>query len=104
MSFYSLYKELSIPEKSGKKIGVFRTLCAVLGGLCVAYLGMTLCIYIIPGKPGESIIVPILLNTLVWALAALWISLSPTKLSALKRVFVPTFIFTILIAILYNLG
>ncbi|BAK72733.1 hypothetical protein [Arcobacter sp. L] len=98
-----LIKTLSIPEKSGKKIGVFRTICAILGGLVVAYLGMTLFIYIIPGKPGESIIVPLLFNTMAWAMIALWISVAPTKLSALLRVIIPTFIFLILIAILYNI-
>jgi hypothetical protein len=99
----NLIKTLSIPEQSGKKIGLFRMLCAIFGGLFVAYLGMTLLIYIIPGKPGESIIVPLLFNTMAWAMIALWISVSPTKLSALLRVIIPTFIFLILIAILYNI-
>lgn len=98
-----LIKTLSIPEKSGKKIGLFRTICAILGGLVVAYLGMTLFIYIIPGKPAESIIVPLLFNTMAWAMIALWISVAPTKLSAILRVIIPTFIFLILIAILYNI-
>ena len=98
-----LIKNLSIPEQSGKKIGLFRTLCAIFGGLLVAYLGMTLLIYIIPGTPGESIIVPLLLNTMAWAGVALWISVSSTKLSALLRVVIPTLIFSILIAILYNI-
>jgi hypothetical protein len=97
-----LIKNLSIPEQSGKKIGLFRTLCAIFGGLLVAYLGMTLLIYIIPGTPGESIIVPLLLNTMAWAISAIWISVAPTKLSAILRVIIPTFLFSILIAILYN--
>lgn len=98
-----LIKNLSIPEQSGKKIGLFRTLCAIFGGLLVAYLGMTLLIYIIPGTPGESIIVPLLLNTMAWAGVALWISVSSTKLTAILRVIIPTLIFSILIAILYNI-
>lgn len=98
-----LIKNLSIPEQSGKKIGLFRTLCAIFGGLLVAYLGMTLLIYIIPGTPGESIIVPLLLNTMAWAGVALWISVSSTKLTAILRVVIPTLIFSILIAILYNI-
>jgi hypothetical protein len=98
-----LIKILSTPEESGRKIGVFRTLCAIFGGLLVAYLGMTLLIYIIPGKPGESIIVPLLFNTMAWSMIALWISVSPTKLSAILRVVIPTLIFSILIAILYNI-
>jgi hypothetical protein len=99
----NLIKTLSIPEESGRKIGVFRTLCAIFGGLLVSYLGMTLLIYIIPGKPSESIIVPLLFNTMAWAMIALWISISPSKLSAILRVVIPTFIFSILIAILYNI-
>lgn len=98
-----LIKSLSIPEQSGKKIGLFRALCAIFGGLIVAYLGMTLLIYIIPGKPGESIVVPLLFNTMAWAGVALWISLAYSKLSAILRVIVPTLIFSILITILYNI-
>ncbi len=98
-----LIKNLSTPEQSGKRIGLFRALCAIFGGLLVAYLGMTLLLYIIPGTPGESIIVPLLLNTMAWAGVALWISVSSTKLSALLRVVIPSLIFSILIAILYNI-
>ena len=98
-----LIKTLSIPEASGKKIGLFRTLCAIFGGLLVAYLGMTLLIYIIPGSAGESIIVPLLFNTMAWAGVAIWISIAPSRLSALLRVVIPTLIFSILIAILYNI-
>lgn len=98
-----LIKSLSVPEESGKKIGLFRTLCAIFGGLIVAYLGMTLLIYMIPGKPGESIVVPLLFNTMAWAIVALWISLAYSKLTAILRVIIPTLIFSILIAILYNI-
>lgn len=98
-----LIRNLSIPEKSGKKIGLFRTLCAIFGGLIVAYLGMTLLIYIIPGSVGETIVVPLLLNTLFWAITALWISISSSKFIALQKVIVPTIIFSILLTILYNL-
>ena len=98
-----LIKNLSTPEQSGKRIGLFRTLCAIFGGLLVAYLGMNLLLYIIPGTPGESIIVPLLLNTMAWAGVALWISVSSTKLSAILRVVIPSLIFSILIAILYNI-
>jgi hypothetical protein len=98
-----LIKSLSVPEASGKKIGLFRTLCAIFGGLMVAYLGMTLLVFIIPGTAGESIIVSLLLNTLAWAIIALWISLSKTKYIALLRCTVPTLIFGILLIILYNI-
>lgn len=97
-----LIKNLSIAERSGKKIGLFRAICAIFGGLTVAYLGMTLLIYIIPGSAAESIVVPLLFNTFVWAIIALWISLSSTKLIALLRVLILTLIFTILLIILYN--
>lgn len=98
-----LIKTLSIPEASGKKIGLFRTLCAIFGGLLVAYLGMTLLIYIIPGNAGESIVVPLLFNTMAWAGVAIWISVAPSRLSALLRVVIPALIFSILIAVLYNI-
>lgn len=96
-------KRLAIPEKSGKRIGLLRTFCAIFGGLAVAYLGMTLLIYIIPGSPGESIIVPLLFNTMVWAGVALWISVAPSRLHALFRSVVPSTVFLILILILYYL-
>lgn len=97
----SLIKKLSIPEKSGKTIGLFRGICAIIGGLCVAYLGMTLLIYLLPVTPGESIIIPLLFNTFAWSVAALWIVLAPTKLSALLRSVVPTLGFAIVIAVFF---
>lgn len=96
-------QKLKIPEKNGKKIGLFRTIFSIFGGLIVAYLGMTLLIYIIPGTPGETIIVPLLLNTLAWSSAALWISLSSSKYIALLRVIIPTIVFSILLIIFYNI-
>ncbi|RXI43463.1 hypothetical protein CRU99_07595 [Malaciobacter mytili] len=97
--FFKIYKELSIVENSGKKIGLFRTICSIFGGLLVAYLAMTLLVFIIPGSAGESIIVPLMFNTFAWAIASLWICLSISKLVALKRVLIPTFILTIAITI-----
>ena len=101
--FYNLYTQLSIPEKSGKKIGLFRTICAIFGGLFIATFGMTLLIYIIPGSAGETIIVPLLLNTFAWAASALWISLSPSKWIALLRFVVPSSIAAIILIVLYNI-
>jgi len=98
-----LRKKLSIPEKNGKKIGLFRTVTAFLGGLVIASLEMTLLIYIIPGTPGETIIVPIILNTFFWSATALWISLSSTKWIALLRTIIPAISLSILLIILYNL-
>ncbi|OCL85312.1 MULTISPECIES: hypothetical protein [Arcobacteraceae] len=94
---------LKIVEKSGKKIGLFRTICSIFGGLLLAYLGMTLLVFIIPGSAGESIVVPLLLNTFAWASVALWISLSKSKYIALLRCTIPSLIFSIILIILYNI-
>lgn len=101
--FDKLYKNLSVQEKSGRKIGLFRALCAIFGGLFVAYLGMTLLVFLIPTEASKSIVVPLMLNTLAWAFAALWISIAPTKLSALLRAVVPTIVFSIAILIAFYL-
>jgi len=101
--FDNLYKNLSVQEKSGRKIGLFRTLCAIFGGLFVAYLGMTLLVFLIPTDASKSIVVPLMLNTLAWAFAALWISVAPTKWSALMRAVVPTLVFSIAILIAFYL-
>lgn len=102
MFISNLYKKLSIAETSGKKIGMFRTICAIFGALLVAYLGMTLMVFLIPVSPAESITIPLMLNTLAWAVVALWISVAPTRWSALLRSVVPTLIFIIAIAIFYK--
>lgn len=101
MSFANIYKYLSTPEENGKKIGLFRVLCSIFGGLIAAYLGMTLLVFLIPGSAGESIIIPLMFNTLIWSCFALWIVLSPTKLSALLRFAVPSLIFSIYLIILF---
>lgn len=97
-----IIKTLKTPEKSGKKIGFFRIICSIVGGLLLSYLGMTLLVYIIPAKPGESIVIPLILNTIVWAITALWISLSYNKLNAILKVLIPSLIFLILIIAFYN--
>lgn len=101
MSLKNIYKQLSTPEENGKKIGLFRIISSIFGGLLAAYLGMTLLIFLIPGSAGESIIIPLMFNTLVWACFALWIVLAPTKLSALYRFLIPSLIFSILLIILF---
>jgi len=103
MFLENIYKELSIQEKSGRKIGLFRTLCAIFGGLFVAYLGMTLLVFLIPTEAAKSIVVPLMLNTLAWAGAALWISVAPTKWSALMRALVPSTLFSVAIIIAFYL-
>ncbi len=101
MLFSKLYEDLSTPELNGKKIGLFRTLCAIFGGLFLAYFSMTFLTMILPIPAAESIIVPLMFNTMAWAIAALWISISPTRLSALKRSLIPTIIFIACIAYMY---
>lgn len=96
-----IYTNLVTPEISGKKIGIFRIICSVFGGLVVAYLGMTLLAFVIPLEIKQSAIFSIMFNTLAWALASTYIALSYTKLSALLKVIVPTIIFSIMLYILY---
>ncbi len=90
-----LYNYLTIPEKSGKKIGLFRILISLLGGLIVSYLGMTLLAVVVPLNVEESAIISILFNTFAWAFVSTYIALSYTKLSALLRFLIPTIIFSI---------
>ena len=96
-----LYKNLSTPEKKGKKIGLFRTLTAIFGGLIVSYLGMTLLAFILPLEIKESAIISIMFNTFAWAFTAIWIALSHTKFSAFRKVLVPTILFSVALYILY---
>jgi hypothetical protein len=99
--FNATYKKLAIQEKSGKRIGLFRTLCAIFGGLFIAYLGMTLLVFLIPTEASKSITVPLMINTLIWAISALWISIAPSKWIALLRAIVPSFIFLVAIIIAF---
>jgi len=101
MFIKNIYQNLSVQEKSGRKIGLFRTLCAIFGGLFVAYSGMTFAVFLIPTEASKSITIPLILNTLAWAIAALWISVAPTRWSALLRSIVPSFMFSIAIAIAF---
>ncbi|NVJ54556.1 MAG: hypothetical protein HWD90_12775 [Campylobacteraceae bacterium] len=95
--FKSIYKNLSTPEKTGKKIGLLRTISSIFGGLMVSYLFMTLLTFLTPIPLGESLVIPIYFYTLLWAVLSFWIALSYTKLIALKRVFIPSFICAIAI-------
>lgn len=100
-SIKKTFNNLRIPEENGRKIGLFRILSAIFGGLLVAYLSMTFITFIIPDKVENSIMIPLLFNTLAWSSTALWISVSHTKLDALLRFTIPSLIFSILIFILY---
>ncbi len=93
----NIYSYFKIPEKDGKKIGLFRIICSVLGGLLVAYLGMTLVAFLLPLEIKEAAIISIMFNTFAYAGAITWIALASSKLDALKRVLIPTTIFTILL-------
>lgn len=94
-------KSLSIPENNGKKIGLFRINCSIFGGLIAAYLSMTFLALLIPAKIQEAAVVSIMLNTLIWAVFAVYISLSPSKLSALLRFLIPTIISALSIYIFF---
>lgn len=91
------YKYLIIPEDNAKKIGTFRIVSAIFGGLLVAYLGMSLLAIIIPLKVQESAVISIMFNTLAWASVAVYIALSYTKFAALLKVLIPSIIFSIAI-------
>ena len=97
----SFYKYLIQKENSGKKIGLFRIVCSIFGGLIAAYLSMTLLAILIPTKIEESAVVSIMFNTLAWAAFAVYISLAPSKLSALLRFLIPTIISALVIYIFY---
>lgn len=96
-----VYYYLVIPEEKGKKIGVFRTLTAIFGGLVVAYLGMTLLAFILPLEIKQSAIISIMFNTFAWALMATYIALSYTKLEALLKFLIPTIVFSIALYFVY---
>lgn len=95
------YNYLSTPEIKGRKIGLFRTITAILGGLIVAYLGMTLFAFIIPLPIKQSAIFSIMFNTFAWAVIATWIALSFTKLDALLKFLIPSIFFLIILYLLY---
>ena len=101
MSFISLYKNFTKPHKESKKIGFFRIILGIFGGLLVSYLAMIFFALLIPSFKEESLIIAFYTNTFLWACCILWISLSSTKLIALLRVIIPSFIFSILIFFLY---
>jgi len=96
-----LYTSLSTPENTGKKIGLFRIITSIFGGLLVSYLGMTLLAFLLPGTVHETAVVSIMFNTLAWAGVTTYIALAHTKLSALLRIFTPTLLFTISIYFFY---
>lgn len=92
---------LKIPEKSGKKIGLFRIVCAIFGGLLIALLLMALLITLTPTNKESMTLATILIDGSVWAILAFWISLSSSKYIALKRAVIPIFVLAVILLIVY---
>lgn len=97
---YAFYKYLVEKESSKIRIGWFRTLCAIFGGLAVAYTGMTLTVILIPSAVSQSMLFAMLFLPFVWACAALWVTLAVTRLRALLRSVIPVVIFCLAIMLL----
>lgn len=95
------FQMLKKKENSGRRIGIFRMLCAVFGGFLLSNLGMTLFALILPFKTGNSAVLALLFTTLIYSMCAIWIVLSSSKLIALVRVLAPCLVFCISICILY---
>ena len=95
-----LYHSFVKPENN-KKIGLFRILTAIFGGLLTAYLGMTSLALVLPFAVQDTSVVALFFNTLAWAIMIIWISVSQTKIIALLRFMIPTSIFSIIIYFLY---
>ncbi|WP_418186510.1 hypothetical protein [Aliarcobacter lanthieri] len=93
---------LKTPEISGKKIGIFRVLCAIFGGLILSYFGMGLLVFIFPFSMEEGLFVSAYMYCIVWAFVAIWISLARTKYIALMRWFIPSIVFGIVLLIIFN--
>lgn len=89
------YNYLLVPETNVKKIGTFRIITSIFGGLISAYLGMSVFAIIIPFEVQKSAVISIMFNTLAWAAFAIYIALSYTKLIALLRFLLPSIIFSL---------
>lgn len=95
-----IYKYLVTVEKT-KKIGLFRIITAILGGMISSYLGMTALSLILPFNVENTSIISLMFNTLAWATIIIWISVSVNRLTALLRFLIPTIIFSTIIYFLY---
>lgn len=98
----NFYRYLATPEPNGKKIGLFRIITAIFGGLVLSYL--SLCVLVAFDSPfkNDFAVIALLYNTLAWAAVALWIALAPTKLGALLRFVLPTLIVVSILGWLYE--
>lgn len=100
MTLNNIIKNLTTPESNGRKIGAFRIVFGLFGGLIVSYLTVTLFAILAPTSKPQSLVVSLYLYTFVWACCFLWISLSISKIIVILRVFIPSLIFSTLILIL----
>ena len=92
---------LKIPENSGKRIGLFRIVCAIFGGAIITLLTVSVVLTIIPKNKEPMTIASIILDGSIWAIFAFWISLSVSKYIALLRCIVPIFILGLILTIIY---
>lgn len=92
-------KPVSVPDQQGGRMGWFRAVCAVFGGLAVAYSAMTLLVVLVPGDKTHALFIPFLFTPLAWACTGLWISLSRTRLQAVVRSCGPTLLFSLAAAL-----
>lgn len=99
--WHRVYTFLVTPEPNGKKIGLFRILTAIFGGLVLSYLGMSLLPLLLASFKQDLAVIALLYNTFAWAVVALWIALAPTKLSALLRCLIPTLMIGMLLGYHY---
>ncbi|MCT7487786.1 hypothetical protein N5T63_02565 [Aliarcobacter cryaerophilus] len=96
-----LINKLKTPEISGKKIGLFRIVCAIFGGAIIALLIVSVILTIIPTNKEPMTIASIILDGSIWAIVAFWISLSVSKYITLLRCMVPIFILGLILTIIY---
>ena len=92
---------LKIPENSGKRIGLFRIVCAIFGGAIITLLTVSVVLTIIPKNKEPMTIASIILDGSIWAIVAFWISLSINKYIALLRCIVPIIILGLILIIIY---
>ena len=96
-----LINKLKTPEISGKKIGLFRIVCAIFGGAIITLLIVSVILTIIPTNKEPMTIASIILDGSIWAIVAFWISLSVSKYIPLLRCIVPIFILGLILTIIY---
>ena len=90
-----------LPENSGKRIGLFRIVCAIFGGAIITLLTVSVVLTIIPKNKEPMTIASIILDGSIWAIFAFWISLSISKYIVLLRCFIPIIILALILIIIY---